>query len=73
MFFSFALRYFNVNDYRLCLIKVNVVRSGWMLEVWQTYISMELLLGNLKEARTLYKRCYSRRLEGQGTEVRRSW
>lgn len=46
--------------------------SGWMLEVWQNYISMELLLGNVKEARTLYKRCYSRRLEGTGTQVLRT-
>lgn len=52
--------------------KATVVCSGWMLEVWQNYISMEVLLGNVKEARTLYKRCYSRRLEGMGTEVRRS-
>lgn len=48
----------------------NLIKThGWMLEVWQNYISMELLLGNVKEARTLYKRCYSRRLEGMGTEV----
>nr|XP_024368844.1 squamous cell carcinoma antigen recognized by T-cells 3-like isoform X2 [Physcomitrium patens] len=48
----------------------NLIKThGWMLEVWQNYISMELLLGNVKEARTLYKRCYSRRLEGTGTQV----
>ncbi|KAG0604876.1 hypothetical protein M758_9G015600 [Ceratodon purpureus] len=48
----------------------NLIKThGWMLEVWQNYISMELLLGNVKEVRTLYKRCISRRLEGMGTEV----
>lgn len=48
----------------------NLIKThGWMLEVWQNYISTELLLGNVKEARSLYKRCYSRRLEGMGTEV----
>jgi hypothetical protein len=40
-----------------------------MPEVWLSYISMEILLGNVKEARSIYRRCYSRRLEGIGTEV----
>eukprot|EP00249_Psilotum_nudum_P016992 c26096_g1_i2 orf=158-2560(+) len=43
--------------------------SGWMIEVWQGYISMEISLDNIKEARTLYKRGYSRRLERNGTEM----
>ncbi|CAM6111706.1 unnamed protein product [Calypogeia fissa] len=43
--------------------------SGWMTEVWQGYISMELALKNIKEARAIYRSCYSRRLEGSGTEV----
>lgn len=48
----------------------NLIKSsGWMLEVWKGYIAMEIHLGNLAEARTIYKRCYSRRLEGNGTEV----
>ena len=43
--------------------------SGRMLEVWQNYIALEILLGNVKEARALYKRCFNRRLDGMGTEV----
>lgn len=43
--------------------------SGWMVEVWKGYIMMELTLGNLTEVRTIYKRGYSRRIEGNGTEV----
>ena len=45
------------------------VNSGRMLEVWQNYIALEILLGNVKEARALYKRCFNRRLDGMGTEV----
>lgn len=45
------------------------VNSGRMLEVWQNYIAMEILLGNVKEARALYKRCFNRKLDGMGTEV----
>eukprot|EP00850_Spirogloea_muscicola_P000612 SM000002S05692 [mRNA] locus=s2:1682230:1687648:+ [translate_table: standard] len=41
---------------------------GWMTEAWQQYIAMEERLGNVKDVRSLYKRCYSRRLEGSGTE-----
>lgn len=49
----------------------NLIKSkrGGMVEVWNGYIAMEVSLGNLAEARTIYKRCYSRRLEGNGTEV----
>lgn len=66
-----ALFFLRVSSYLFCITKlVFMLCSGWMLEVWQNYISMELLLGNVKETRTLYKRCYSRRLEGAGTEVR---
>lgn len=43
--------------------------SGWMLEAWKGYISMEVSLGNLAEARTLYRRCYTRKFEANGTEV----
>eukprot|EP00850_Spirogloea_muscicola_P017562 SM000152S01550 [mRNA] locus=s152:171737:176447:- [translate_table: standard] len=45
-----------------------VKTRGWMTEAWQQYIAMEERLGNLKDVRSLYKRCYSRRLEGSGTE-----
>ncbi|KAG6543702.1 hypothetical protein Mapa_014886 [Marchantia paleacea] len=48
----------------------NLIKSsGWMTEVWQGYISMELLLKNVKEARSIYRNCYSRRLEGNGTQI----
>jgi hypothetical protein len=55
----------------LCLIVVSNcgVNSGRMLEVWENYIALEILLGNVKEARALYKRCFNRRLDGMGTEV----
>ncbi|KAI5070523.1 hypothetical protein GOP47_0014866 [Adiantum capillus-veneris] len=48
----------------------NLIKSsGWMLEVWKGFISMEVSLGNLAEARTLYRRCYTRKFEGKGSEV----
>ncbi|KAL2609096.1 hypothetical protein R1flu_027669 [Riccia fluitans] len=48
----------------------NLIKScGWMSEVWQGYISMELSLKNIKEARSIYRNCYSRRLEGNGTQL----
>lgn len=40
-----------------------------MTEAWQGYIAMELALKNIKEARAIYRNCYSRRLESNGTEV----
>uniref|UniRef100_A0A0D6R1C0 RRM domain-containing protein n=1 Tax=Araucaria cunninghamii TaxID=56994 RepID=A0A0D6R1C0_ARACU len=43
--------------------------SGGMLEVWQGYIDMELALNNVSEARALYKRCYSKRFKGNGSEA----
>ncbi|KAH7281483.1 hypothetical protein KP509_36G050300 [Ceratopteris richardii] len=43
--------------------------SGSMLEAWKGYISMEVSLGNLAEARALYRRCYTRKFEGNGSEV----
>lgn len=43
--------------------------SGSMLEAWLRYISMEKELGNIKEARSLYKRCYSKRFPETGSVV----
>ncbi|KAH9750295.1 EMBRYO DEFECTIVE 140 [Citrus sinensis] len=42
--------------------------SGAMLEAWQSYISMEIELGHINEARSIYKRCYSKRFTGTGSE-----
>ncbi|KAJ0937713.1 putative RNA recognition motif domain, tetratricopeptide-like helical domain superfamily [Helianthus annuus] len=48
--------------------------SGSMLEAWQGYISMETEMGHINEARSLYKRCYSKRFAGTGSEdVCNSW
>lgn len=43
--------------------------SGSMLAAWQGYIAMELETGHIKEARSIYKRCYSKRFAGTGSEV----
>lgn len=43
--------------------------SGSILEVWQHYISMEIEMGHTHEARSLYKRCYSKKFAGSGSEV----
>lgn len=43
--------------------------SGSMLEAWQSYISMETETGHINEARSLYKRCYTKRFSGTGSEV----
>ncbi|XP_002527822.2 squamous cell carcinoma antigen recognized by T-cells 3 [Ricinus communis] len=48
--------------------------SGSMLEVWQGYITMETELGHINEARSIYKRCYSKRFTGTGSEdICHSW
>ncbi|XP_071729799.1 uncharacterized protein [Rutidosis leptorrhynchoides] len=48
--------------------------SGSMLEAWQSYISMETELGHINEARSLYKRCYTKRFSGTGSEdICNSW
>ncbi|KAI6701774.1 hypothetical protein NL676_016098 [Syzygium grande] len=48
--------------------------SGSMLEAWQSYIAMEIELGHMREARSIYKRCYSKRFPGSGSEeVCHSW
>lgn len=48
--------------------------SGSMLEAWQGYIAMEIELGHINEARSIYKRCYSKRFPGTGSEdICHSW
>ncbi|XP_062176704.1 uncharacterized protein LOC133881712 isoform X2 [Alnus glutinosa] len=47
---------------------------GSMLEAWQSYIAMEIELGHINEARSIYKRCYSKRFPGIGSEdICHSW
>lgn len=46
-----------------------ILYSGSMLEAWTGYIAMELELGHINEARSIYKRCYSKRFFGTGSEV----
>ncbi|KAJ8755674.1 hypothetical protein K2173_022269 [Erythroxylum novogranatense] len=48
--------------------------SGTMLEAWQGYIAMEIELGHVNEARAIYKKCYSKRFAGTGSEeICHSW
>ncbi|CAN4108217.1 unnamed protein product [Withania somnifera] len=48
--------------------------GGSMLDVWQGYIAMETEMGNINEARSLFKRCYSKRFPGTGSEdICNSW
>ncbi|XAR56245.1 hypothetical protein NMG60_11036649 [Bertholletia excelsa] len=42
--------------------------SGSILEVWRGYIAMEIEMGNINEARSLHRRCYSKRFPGTGSE-----
>ncbi|XP_042009943.1 squamous cell carcinoma antigen recognized by T-cells 3-like [Salvia splendens] len=47
---------------------------GSMVEAWQAYIAWEIETGNTKEGRSLYKRCYSKRFPGTGSEdICHSW
>ncbi|KAL4337537.1 hypothetical protein AHAS_Ahas12G0120100 [Arachis hypogaea] len=47
---------------------------GSMLEVWKIYIAMEVELDHINEARSIYKRCYSKRFFGAGSEdICHSW
>lgn len=43
--------------------------SGSMLEAWQGYIAMQIEFDNINEARSIYRRCYSKRFPGMGSEV----
>ncbi|KAI4375822.1 hypothetical protein MLD38_013646 [Melastoma candidum] len=48
--------------------------SGSMLEAWRGYITMEIELGNIGNARSIFKRCYSKRFPGVGSEdICNSW
>ncbi|RVX05873.1 hypothetical protein CK203_023865 [Vitis vinifera] len=42
--------------------------SGSMFGAWQGYIAMELEAGHINEARSIYKRCYSKRFAGTVSE-----
>ncbi|KAE9595134.1 putative RNA recognition motif domain, LSM-interacting domain, tetratricopeptide-like helical [Lupinus albus] len=47
---------------------------GSMLEAWKGYITMEVELGHINETRSIYKRCYSKRFSGTGSEdICNSW
>ncbi|CAM8973392.1 unnamed protein product [Rhodiola kirilowii] len=48
--------------------------SGSMLAAWLGYIAMEVGQGNINKARSLYRRCYSRRFTETGSEeICASW
>ncbi|GER38939.1 hypothetical protein STAS_15485 [Striga asiatica] len=48
--------------------------SGSMLKAWLAYIAWEIEMGHVNEARSLYKRCYSKRFSGTGSEdICHSW
>ncbi|KAJ4950595.1 hypothetical protein NE237_027427 [Protea cynaroides] len=48
--------------------------SGSMIEAWQGYIGMEIEMDHINEARSIYKRCYSKRFNGTGSEdICHSW
>ncbi|MED6152021.1 hypothetical protein PIB30_087947 [Stylosanthes scabra] len=45
-----------------------------MLEAWKGYIAMEVELGHINEARSIYKKCYSNSFSGTGSEdICHSW
>ncbi|XP_066330580.1 uncharacterized protein [Miscanthus floridulus] len=51
-----------------------IMKSGSVFEVWEQYISMEIEMGHVHEARSIYKRCYSKRFAGSGSEeICHSW
>ncbi|KAL0927795.1 hypothetical protein M5K25_002005 [Dendrobium thyrsiflorum] len=51
-----------------------IKKSGSLLEVWQGYLAMEIGMGHINEARSIYKRCYSKRFQGTGSEdICHSW
>ncbi|GFP80445.1 squamous cell carcinoma antigen recognized by t-cells 3 [Phtheirospermum japonicum] len=48
--------------------------SGSMLEAWLGYIAWEIEMGHINEARSLYKRSYSKKFPGTGSEdICHSW
>ncbi|KAF3340792.1 squamous cell carcinoma antigen recognized by T-cells 3 [Carex littledalei] len=51
-----------------------IKKSGSTLESYEGYIAMEVAMGNLNEARAIYKRCYAKRFAGTGSEdICHSW
>ncbi|KAJ6937885.1 hypothetical protein NC652_012239 [Populus alba x Populus x berolinensis] len=51
-----------------------VLPNGSTLEAWQGFIAMETESGHISEARSIYKRCYSKRFPGTGSEdICHSW
>jgi hypothetical protein len=48
---------------------LNSFSSGSTLEAWQGFIAMETESGHISEARSIYKRCFSKRFPGTGSEV----
>lgn len=49
------------------------VGSGSLLAAWEGYIAMEIELNHINNARSIYKRCYSKRFPGSGSEVKLLW
>ncbi|XP_043722052.1 squamous cell carcinoma antigen recognized by T-cells 3 isoform X2 [Telopea speciosissima] len=48
--------------------------SSSMIEAWKGYIGMEIEMGHIHEARSIYRRCYSKRFNGTGSEdICHSW
>nr|XP_043638216.1 squamous cell carcinoma antigen recognized by T-cells 3-like [Erigeron canadensis] len=48
--------------------------SRSMLEAWKGYINMKIQMGNISGARSIYKRCYTKRFSGTGSEdICNSW
>ncbi|CAN8230723.1 unnamed protein product [Cochlearia groenlandica] len=43
-------------------------KSGGIVAAWNAYIDMEVYLGHIKEARSIYRRCYTRKFDGTGSE-----
>ncbi|XP_078148417.1 uncharacterized protein LOC144543849 [Carex rostrata] len=46
-----------------------IKKSGSTLESYEGYIAMEVAMGNLNDARAIYKGCYDKMLAGTGSEV----
>uniref|UniRef100_A0A6N2KJS8 LSM-interacting domain-containing protein n=1 Tax=Salix viminalis TaxID=40686 RepID=A0A6N2KJS8_SALVM len=56
------------------VMHLNSFSSGSTLEAWQGFIAMETESGHIREARSIYKRCYSKRFAGTGSEdICHSW
>jgi hypothetical protein len=60
---------FSVTSFQVCRQLAACFCSGSNWEAWKGYIAMEIKLGRINEARSIYKRCYTRRFYGTGSEV----